>query len=239
LASQSGLGFCYLCGQRLTDTNVTRDHVPPKFVFPKDLRTRFSPDLAVLPAHSTCNRGHQLDEEYFVYSLVTLAPDSPAGRALLREIDQRFVKGKSQRLLHQVLAELTDRPTGLHLPGDAVVKRLDRVRADRVAWKIVRGLHTLQYGSYLAPPRSRLLEYFEPGRDMPDHYDLVLSTVDRGSYSAVFGWKHVRITDRPVPLSLWALLLWDRWIICATLHDVGCRCDSCVRGPLASWDEVA
>ena len=60
---------CYLCGKR-HDGKYNRDHVPPKQFFAKKLLQKHNPNLFWLPTHESCNKSYQLDEDYFVYSLM-------------------------------------------------------------------------------------------------------------------------------------------------------------------------
>ena len=54
------------------------------------------------------------------------------------------------------MREFEERPSGLHLPSNLVLKRLDGDRITRVAWKLVRGLYFLETGSVLAEVSERL-----------------------------------------------------------------------------------
>ena len=54
---------CYLCGERISPSVQTRDHVPPQKFFPEDFRKQRNPNLKTLPTHRDCNEGYRTDEE--------------------------------------------------------------------------------------------------------------------------------------------------------------------------------
>src|SRR5438093_4815412 len=116
--------ICYLCGLDL-EKKKSRDHVPPKKFYSPEIRLRYKTKLLTLPAHQTCNRDFQKDEDYLVATLAPLVQDSYSGGSLYRHWLQTYKKGKQVPLARAVLAEFDPRPSGLVLPGNRVVKRLD------------------------------------------------------------------------------------------------------------------
>ena len=73
---------CYLCGKPLGDP-VSSDHVPPSLFFGKDLRARYNlSKLLTISTTAECNKAFQLDEEYFVYTLMPFARGSEGGNAV-------------------------------------------------------------------------------------------------------------------------------------------------------------
>ena len=57
---------CYICGKGGADS---KDHIPPKGIFPKDLRGKLRGNLITVPAHSECNNSFKLDDANFGISL--------------------------------------------------------------------------------------------------------------------------------------------------------------------------
>src|SRR5712671_158640 len=156
---ESPPSLCYLCGKPLTEP-IDRDHVPPKQIFAKAIRREYSPNLLTIPVHAACNKSFQHDEDYFAFSLMPLAVDSPAGEVLVYEALDKVDEGGNTKLHKMVLNEFEDRPSGLLLPGETMIKRADTKRLERIAWKIVTGLFFHHYGKVLPQVyNSRVLMY--------------------------------------------------------------------------------
>lgn len=68
---------CVFCGA----TAKTRDHVPPKCIFPDDRRI----NLRTVPACEICNSKTKKDDEYFRMVLATAANDSNAAGSVLKK----------------------------------------------------------------------------------------------------------------------------------------------------------
>ncbi len=67
----SNLGsLCYICGKPLV-APTSSDHVPPRQLYPSEIRKAHAPNLLTIAVHDHCNRSYQHDEDYFVN---TLAP---------------------------------------------------------------------------------------------------------------------------------------------------------------------
>jgi hypothetical protein len=143
---------CYLCHEAITRA-PSRDHVPPKQFFPKVFRMANTTDqLEWLPTHRDCNKSYQRDEDYFVTTFgLPAAAHTPTGHALGHDIRDRYRGGAQQGLVTKVLHEFVP---------DSNQKEFDSGRTNRVAWKIVRGLHCLRTGELL-PERARVTGGFD------------------------------------------------------------------------------
>jgi hypothetical protein len=87
--------LCYLCGEPLAEP-VSDDHVPMKQLFAPEIRKKHNPShLLTIPVHDRCNKSYQLDEDYFVYSLMPFAPGSYSGTALYQKALQDYRGGNS------------------------------------------------------------------------------------------------------------------------------------------------
>ena len=65
--------LCYLCGKAGADS---RDHVPPRGIFPKLPRG----NLITVPAHEACNKAFSEDDEAFRNAIISASWRSEAGR---------------------------------------------------------------------------------------------------------------------------------------------------------------
>jgi hypothetical protein len=74
---------CYLCGKPLTAPH-TPDHVPPRQIYPTEVRKAHKLNLLTLRVHDRCNRSYQHDEDYFVTTLMPFTRGSYSGDALYR-----------------------------------------------------------------------------------------------------------------------------------------------------------
>ena len=233
---------CYLCGKVLSDP-ISKDHCPPKALFAKELRRQYKPDqLTTLPVHQGCNESYSLDEQYFVATLLPLAPGSESGDSIFRESIAKAHRDESRmRLARMVLGEFEQRPSGLYLPPDLIAKRQQGDRIHRVAWKIVRGLYFHHCGktlpeavgvsSELAPagvPASRLFQYLI-------HIKLDKGEI-HGRYPGVFSYLYHRFeVEGHGELNLWALGIWERVLMGLTFHEPwSCQCETCISA-IQSW----
>ena len=135
---------CAFCGKPAT----TRDHVPPKGVFPKPRPT----DLITVPACAVCNAGSKLDDEYFQW-VVTVGTE---GNDAAMEIIKKRIGPKFQRrpaLLKEIMegATFVDVVSegGIFL-GEKPAFHYDGPRVKAVIEKIVQGLYYFHFGVRLS-----------------------------------------------------------------------------------------
>ena len=127
-------GRCFVCGGPAT----TRDHIPPRGIFPEPL-----PDnLITVPACPRCNSESCRDDEYFRLVVPATTNDNPRALALL---NQRILKRARRKpgLVIEFLKSVSKvdevSSGGIYL-GPARAVKLDRRRIQTVINKIVRGL---------------------------------------------------------------------------------------------------
>jgi hypothetical protein len=222
--------ICYLCGEVL-EGEVTRDHVPPKQVFPEDLRRRYDLNLVTLPAHKTCNASFQRDEVYFVQSIGPLATNTYAGKALLEDLGESFKYPEGVALSRKVVNEFQWRLNGLWLPPGLVVKSFDPDRVHRVVWKIVRGLFFLETRRFLPTHTLRNFEIYSKGGEPVSGptIDRLRAAPGHTEHPAVFDYKCIEATSETgYRFHVWALLFWDALMWIVLFHDSVCDCDGCV-----------
>ena len=128
---------CIFCGAM---GKLTRDHVPPKGLFPSPAPD----DLVTVPACRECNRTSSGDEEYFRIFACGKAPQTPAA---LRTWDEKVVGStlprspKLRRGIIQGIRSVEVRTAaGLYL-GRVPVLTFEGRRIARVLEKTVRGLY--------------------------------------------------------------------------------------------------
>jgi hypothetical protein len=168
------------------------DHVPLKQVYAPEIRRTHHPQLLTIPVHAACNKGFQKDEDYFVHALMPYARGSYAGNAFYQKTLHRFRGGGNPGLVRKVLREFDPRPSGLVLPGNRVVQRIDGARISRVAWKIVRGLYFHHHNEALRAKAARWVGLTPPTQVPPEHFLVFVNQPEaqsRGQYPGVFDYK--------------------------------------------------
>lgn len=126
---------CTYCG---ISGELTRDHVPPKCLFPKPR----APQITV-PACKTCNQNFQKDDEYFAIAMV--APAYSTHEGAIKVWEQNLLPivsrgGGFRRMLSQnILEDNVITPAGIFLPEHRFI-RFEKERINSVITRIVRGL---------------------------------------------------------------------------------------------------
>lgn len=132
--------ICYLCGDEAT----TRDHIPPKGIFPRPLPN----NLVTVPACAQCNNEAAGDDEYFRTTMSMLGyPGTVAARVWTeRVVGSQFLRRPALRnALSSSLSLVEVRsPEGLYLGQAHQVKVLAK-RVNSVVERILRGLYSHHY----------------------------------------------------------------------------------------------
>ena len=223
---------CYLCGRPLSNP-MSKDHCPPRALFSRELRREHNPNrLATIPVHKDCNASYQLDEDYFIATIIPLAPGSVAGDSIFKERIMGARDDKRRRVLAtRILNEFETRPSSLYLPRNLIMKRQDGERVSRVAWKIVRGLYFLHHGVNLPETLSLGCTLTPPGQRPPEIFLYMSSLPENethGRYPGVFDYRFGVFDTDSGKLNHWALLIWDRIIITVYFHEPwDCQCPDC------------
>ena len=210
--------LCYLCGRDIGD-DFSRDHVPPQQLWSPEIRRQFNVSgLITLPTHSDCNQSFKLDEEYTFRALATTAYDQSAtARSFMEHNFAKVARGTGVGLHRKLLSAMDSRPSGLYLPGDKGVMRIEGARIKRVLWKIIRGLWFLEYDRVLPEDTRFMCEIHEPHNkrksELGEYWNIVRSQTSRGKYQAVFAHKYFRFEENGEALHGWAMLLWNGLIV--------------------------
>ena len=216
---------CYLCAEALTDP-ISDDHVPPRQLYGKAIRRKHNPNLLTLPVHKSCNASYQHDEDYFVYSMSSLAVRTYSGKSVIDDIKRRFEEGKQQRLLSMAWKEWEKRPSGLVLPAGKMAKRIDGKRIYRVAWKIVRGLFFYHERKLVRETTPNRVEYVAPDTRPPTPFFTLNEQPNLGQYPGVFDFRYRQFPEAH-NLWYWAMLFWDAFMVLLAFHDTECDCTVC------------
>lgn len=147
--------LCVLCGRRDADT---RDHVPPRSIFPSPR----PPNLITVPACRECNVGHsEADELFAVFLSLHLGRDQPVTASLFNERALRSTRHNHRlrtRLISQAEKVSLCTASGL-LYGEAVRIPWDSRAFTNVITVTIRGLFFHHYGELLDPSYSVRVQF--------------------------------------------------------------------------------
>jgi len=195
------MDFCFNCG-RPADT---RDHVPPKGVFPRPRPTT----LITVPACKTCNELTKLQDEYFRWLVATVGDATPEAVKLIgQRILPRF--REKPALLREIMKGA--RQVDVYSPGGIWVGRepafeYDRGRIQPVVEKTVKGLYFHEFGQRLemAVVKDFVLNPKIPEENIPAVAGLPLRDVAPG----VFGYRFY-CDPNEKRASLWLLMFFEK-----------------------------
>lgn len=136
---------CAYCGKY---GPVSRDHIPPKNLFPKP-RTA---DLITVPACEQCHSGSSKDDDYFRAALLTseLFEGNPEAERSMNELQRSLSERKGRRFLSLLVSSIEKvdvwSPQGSIYLGKKDAFRIDRERINAVLSRIIRGLYFHEMG---------------------------------------------------------------------------------------------
>lgn len=220
---QDDISVCYLCGTALSG-QVDRDHVPMKQLYGKEYRRISNPDLFCLPTHAGCNHAYHSDEDYFVYSLVSVARHKKPGSYVSHDVEVRARRGKQRPLLAKVLDQFRQRIPHPH--RNLMCVPLEGARINRVLWKITRGLYFRETSLALNQNVDKVIEFYTEDDILPEAIAKVLKKVPgKGDYPKVFDYRYL-VVDHG---HCFIISLWKCFIFVVLFHLPDCPCDICTR----------
>ena len=223
--------ICHLCGKKILGMS-TREHVPPSQFFLNRIKKNENLNLITLPTHRKCNEKYQKDEEYFFSLIGTMAIESRFGGELFHDLNKKFAKKQSKKLLNRIWNQFEKEPSGIILPKGKIALRYERGRIENVIWKIIKGLYFIEYNEYLHDQVARTIKLIVPGDQPPIEFLMTLANErGRGRHKGLFDYKMMKISgDDEISkwiLHYWAFRLWERVIFTIAFHDPDCGCDKC------------
>lgn len=226
-----------MCGKPIAEgESWNRDHLPPAAFFGSLLKQFLSLNLYWLYTHESCNSAYRQDEEYVIAALVGHA-QTPAARAVMRDLRVAFEKGHKRGLLGMIIGGFGT----VMGPRGEVTFEFDRHRVDRVAWKLARGVYYRELGVVLPekrPGEIRFINPFEATEQIANiaWYPAVLASRPMGddTYRKVFDYKWISEKNGDLRGHAIVMLLWNRIILIAMFHDPACGCPECARREAAA-----
>ena len=192
--------LCVFCDSPAT----TKDHVPPKCIFPGDRRK----NLKTVPACHACNSATKKDDEYFRIVVATAANDSDSAGAILRN---KILPGAQVRpgLLKQVIG--TIEPIDIHSDrgiymGQKPAFTYDASRVHPIVEKIVKGLFYIHNAQPLRTPYR--VDDFRLQPDLPDEAIAAVSSLPLHSVEALVFEYRFYWDQSNVNYSYWFLMFY-------------------------------
>ena len=225
--SNSKTGLCVYCGKVKP---LTRDHVPPKNIFPKPRPS----NLITVPSCEDCHSGNSqisLDDEYFrlMLTLRDDVADHEDVKKTLPTVMRSLTKPKKtgfKNALLQAMHKVDIRtPAGLYL-GKKGAYDVNLERLDRVVARITKGLFYREISTHL-PKNYEVAAYSESGlRDVSpadiaqlqkDIVQPLMTQKPKIIGNNVFSYR-VLFTEEDPNVSAWLLLFYEKVaFICITL----------------------
>jgi len=222
---------CAYCGRsRLT----TRDHVPPKGLFPPPR----PPDLITVPICGRCNRGTPREDEYFrnMVAMHVNAADHPAAQAVLPSIWRSLERPQARGLRTDLISHMQEvarmSPFGLYA-GTMLRVDIDMNRIHAVAERITRGLFYHHEGRPV-PDDCLVSAMCVTGRtmegDLQDHvFGLAQAlnehkTYDLGDGTFRYRFAHVEEEKKAPNSTVWLFSIYEAIEFIALIVDASLEC---------------
>jgi hypothetical protein len=188
---------CVYCG---ASGKLTKDHVPPKCLFPTPRPT----DLITVSACEKCNGSFSADDEYFRIAVAAPATEHPQGGRVWDDgVVGRTLK-KRPKLREALVRDLVRvelvTNAGLYV-GTTTALSMSRPRIHGVVHRIVRGLLWHHY-KLLLPPNTAALQTWDNPDVRPLLPMLRVDTILTGVGGEVFRYRHGVTVESPL-VSLW------------------------------------
>ncbi len=149
--------LCYLCGKPGADT---REHIPPRGIFPKNP----SGQLITVPAHLKCNQQFDKDDELFRDKIIMASWRSIEGKRAYREIVRPSLHKNPgiKRKLREALtiAWIEDSVSKTLIPARAIKLECDLVERQIDRW--TRGLFYHKFKHPLSPTINIQVDRLNP-----------------------------------------------------------------------------
>jgi hypothetical protein len=210
--------ICYLCGKSIKG-KVSKDHVPPKQFFPKEVRLEKNLNLEKLPSHKKCNNEYKDDEDYFYHSLYPLVANSnpDIAQVIFKDFARRSHSPQTPALLCKIFSDAS-RTTegGIILPANMVEINLDLYKIQRIAGKIARGVLFISSKTFFPVSSIVDMRICEKESEVPEMYQLSWKvTPIKSSYPKVFSYRYFQFDKYHII----SLLFWEAFMFCVTIQD--------------------
>jgi len=217
--------ICYLCGEVIEpkpkdgQMRLSKDHVPPRQFYMKQIRATQNLNLDTAPSHKRCNEAYKEDEECFYVSMYAVVAQSRSMMATsyFEDILRRTQQPQTPAKLRKILATaVTVTEGGIHLPNGMRRLTLERDRIERIVVKIARGILFLSTERYFEEQQIICMSRYDKLSEIPD---LILSALRSqplvGIYPDVFAYSLLSSGG----LHLLFMLFWKAFAFSVTVEE--------------------
>ncbi len=219
--------ICYLCGQVIeTKSNddpmgLSKDHVPPKQFYMKQIRTTQNLNLNWAPSHKSCNKAYKEDEEYFYLSMYPyVAKNYPSMETVYyQDIIRRSQQPQTPAKLRKILSTaVTVTEGGIYLPNGMRRLTLERERIEKVVKKIARGILFLSTDRYFEEQQIIHTVFYDKPSEIIEPYKKALKLNPLvGVYPDVFVHSHLNFEGQGYRLLI--MLFWKAFMFFITVKE--------------------
>ena len=195
----------------------TKDHVPPKALFPKPRPSH----LITVPSCLKCNQLASKDEELFLATLLfSDAGVTAIGRQLWNEKMSRAYSRPQgiAKVIARMLSQAHVRtPAGIYL-GRRMALDIDYDRLYRVVAKIVRGLYYYEFKEPLGKDVEITCQWLNTRSTQAlakNHIEIL--PFAKTSFQGVFSYRFSRVSEKP-QCSEWAMLFFNHTVFWAITY---------------------
>ena len=173
--------FCYLCGKATPKPN-TRDHIPPKSLFPKGNWN--NQERLTMPTHFECNKAYSDDEQYFSTLIIPSGIDIfYDAREAFKPVKRNWEREAGLKQLSSILKKAI--PIELKTKKGhekAIGIYHDESKTKRVVWKMARGIVSYDTHCYVNEEKEKLLFHY----DTLDLQALIKSKDNKEAFAGLF-----------------------------------------------------
>lgn len=199
--------LCIFCNENIA---TTRDHTPPKNLFPKDKRE----DLITVPCCRECNQSFSDDEEYLmtIISSTGESQRNPSAQVILKKVFRSLnriqAKGFKKYLSDSINPVKLFTRTGIYL-GHASKIKTDMNRVYNVIEKTVKGLVYHETEQIIDENFNLRIEYIERVSQVEKVLNIFKNCPIKRVFSDnIFSYRAGIIEDG-TPVSSWLLTIYD------------------------------
>jgi hypothetical protein len=219
--------ICYLCGKTIQSNledapmGFSRDHVPPKQFYPKQIRVNQNLNLDWAPSHKSCNEKYKSDEEYFYHCMYPAVerPNPNMAKIIHEDLLRRSEKPQTQIIARKLLGNIRSvTKGGIHLPEGTIQIALDGERIKRIAAKIARGILFISTERYFEEQSIVHMDFYTDPSEIIEPYKqtLRLNRFD-GVCQDVFAHSHINFEGKGYRFLL--MLFWKAFMFCVIVED--------------------
>lgn len=205
-SSSRDYSICCYCHKPAT----TKDHIPPKNMFPKPRPT----NLITVPSCKDCNEDPSLDDEYF--GLITVA--ASAGHPQARDLFRGKVKKKSKKyiaLAKSILSNIITKDiySGKIYLGTQDFLKIDDERINRIMIRITKGFYWYHFREPL-PVKHEIKVSLQPKFDQ-SQTDMIISLKNNIIGDDILQYRYYRDPNNLL-LTYWFFLFFEELMVMTT-----------------------